>query len=270
MNWTKFSLPQLKCILIAAWIPVSLMSCSTLSLAQTDHPVSNRSKQIPIRFIPAKPDPPDKGTPTTDQGTGSRGDCLYKKDFPPLTSLVGGKNLALTADEHPQFWVYVPYTPQEAPSGEFSLQDGENEVYRTRFQLPATPGIVSISLPSTAKSLEVGKTYRWYFDINCPRSQSSDQRPASLTGVVQRVAPSSELENELKAAKTPLERIAAFAQHHIWFNALTEFALLRQKESQNPTLKSAWVELLSDQNVGLEKVAQEPISGSVTANSQSE
>ena len=252
-------------------------------LAKAEEATDKSFERVGIRFIPthpnppdnvtssaldatgnhARPDPPDRGTTPTDEGTGSRGDCLYKQELPPLTRLAGGKNLKLTVKEHPTVWVYVPYTPEEAPSGEFVLQDGENEVYRTRFQLLATPGVVSISLPPTTKPLEVGKEYRWYFEINCPHPESSSEQPASVTGVVQRVPLSSELDSELKAAKTPLERIGSYAKHQIWYDALSELALLRLEETQNPTLKSVWVELLSDKNFDLQRVAQEPIAGSV-------
>ena len=167
---------QLKSVLAASWVIVCLSSLvsasmvrSPLGRAATPSQSSTTSGDpVKIRFVPANPDPPDRGTPTSNRGTGSRGDCLYKPNKPLLTSLVGSNNLDLTISDRPTFWVYVPYTQQEAPSGEFSLQDGENDVYRTRFQLPATPGIVSISLPATQKPLEVGKTYRWYFEMNCP------------------------------------------------------------------------------------------------------
>jgi hypothetical protein len=181
---------------------------------------------------------------------------------------VGSSNLALTVNDHPTFWVYVPYTPEEAPAGEFSLQDGKNDVYRTRFQLPATPGIVKISLPPTAKALEIGKTYRWYFDLDCPRKDSSNQQstPASLPGLVQRVS-RPELESHLKAASTSLERIAVYAKNGIWFEAVTELAQLRLNQQQNPTFKNVWVELLGDKTIGLEGIAQQPIVGSVKTSS---
>lgn len=260
MIWPKLSRLQLKGIFAITSVTISFISCPTFLLAQPDGSISNS-------FSSEKPDPlPGRGTPPTDNGTGSRGDCKYK-DIPPLTRLVGSNNLALTVNEYPTFWVYVPYTPREAPSGEFSLQDGDNDVYRTRFQLPATPGIVSISLASTTKPLQVGKTYRWYFEIKCPQLESSDELPASVTGVVRRVTRSSDLESELNAAKLPLERVATYARHHLWYETLTELAQLRLNKPQNPTFENAWVELLRDKNIGLEKIAQEPIIGSVTTSS---
>jgi Domain of Unknown Function (DUF928) len=266
---------QLKSVLVATWAIVCLSNLLSASIVRSplgraatpSQSSTTSSDPMKIRFVLANPDPPDRGTPYSNRGTGSRGDCLYKQNQPPLTSLVGSKNLELTVSDRPIFWVYVPYTQQEAPSGEFSLQDGENDVYRTRFQLPATPGIVSISLPANQKPLEVGKTYRWYLEMNCPRREAGDQvTPASVTGLVRRVSPSVELNNALNSAKTPLQRIAAYAQYSIWYDTLTELARLRSNPAQTPGIEGIWVELLSDRNIGLENIAKESLAGNITTN----
>ncbi|GAB1543422.1 hypothetical protein NUACC21_60960 [Scytonema sp. NUACC21] len=246
-----------------------LVSSPILVLAQSNNPARNSFHQGKLQSTSTKPDPPDRGTPPANEGTGSRGGCFDKQNKSPLTRLVGSDRLKLTVNQHPSIWAYVPYTRQDAPSGEFSLQDGDNEVYRTRFQLPPTPGIISISLPSTAPPLVAGKKYRWYFDINCSSSKALGElaTPASLTGLVQRVAPSLALETDLKAAKTPLERVNIYAKYNIWFETLTELAQLRLKEPQNDTYSKAWIELLSQPQVGLEKIAQEPIIGDITTSS---
>lgn len=96
---------------------------------------------------------------------------------------------------------------------------------------------------------------------SCPNAEKSgdSSTPASLTGIIERVKVSSELTRDLKAAKTPIERIDVFAKYGIWLNTLTELAQLRIKEPQNPNLKKIWIELLSQPEVALEKVSQEPI-----------
>ncbi|HEY9727019.1 MAG TPA: DUF928 domain-containing protein [Chroococcales cyanobacterium] len=270
MIYTKRFLSQLKPLFTISVATVSLMSLSTPLLAQPNRLGINNSNKIQIHFVPAaKPTLPDNGTPSTNHGTGSRGGCPYKKELPPMTNLTGSENLELTLNAHPTFWVYVPYTQKEAVSGDFSLQDGDNEVYSAHFQPPITPGIVSISLPPTLKPLEVGKTYNWYFNINCSPPKFSEP-PDSVGGQVQRLARSGEFESEFKTAKTPIERITIYAKHHVWYDTLTELAQLCLKEPQNSTLKQAWSELLSDRNVGLAQVAQEPIVGTVTASSQLE
>ncbi|MEM6398723.1 MAG: DUF928 domain-containing protein [Cyanobacteria bacterium P01_D01_bin.116] len=253
---------KLKAILLTTCSVGSLISYPIHALAESNNSVQQTSQKVQIRFVSAQKDPPIRGkTPPASEGTGSRGDCLYKQNKPPLTRLVGGKNLHSTLDKHPKFWFYSPYTREEAPEAEFSLQDGDEEVYQTSFQLPTKPGVFSVSLPSTATELAVRKKYRWYVDINCPNAEnkSESSTPASLTGIVERVNASSALTRDLKAAKTPVERISIFAKHGIWLNTLTELAQLRIKEPQNTNLKNIWIELLSQPEVGLNKVAQEPI-----------
>ncbi len=267
LNWIKLIRLQIKGLFILTWVLLSWVSCSMPLVAWAENQTSNdRKSQVQIKFIPVEKDPPNRGTPPAKEGTGSRGNCIYKQDMPPLTRVVGDNQLKLTTKEYPTFWVYLPYTSESATNGEFSLQDGDSEIYRTRFQLPAKSGIVGISLPSTIPALVVGKEYRWYFDINCYRFASSGNSPtpASVTGLVQRISISAELEKELKTAKTPLEQIVAYAKHGIWYETVTELAQLRLQEPNNPMLKKVWIELLSTENVGLKKVSQEPIVGNIT------
>lgn len=220
----------------------------------------NKSKQTYFPITQQKP--PNRGTPPSQEGTGSRGNCLFKQNKPPLTRLVGGAQSKLTLQQHPTLWIYIPYTNQESPNGEFSLQDENSEIYKTSFKLPDTPGIISINVPSTAKPLEAGKTYRWYVDIACSSaSGSKSASPISLTGIVQ-MAPNSIIENELKTA-TAIERIQIYIKHGILIDAVTELAQHRLLHPQNSTFKQMWVELLSQPDIGLGNIATEPIIGNV-------
>lgn len=268
----KQSQSRLKLKLLLATVSIVSSAFSYLSpvLAQSEQKLTSNYKQIQIHFIPANSDLPNRGTPTTKHGTGSRGDCLYNRQTPVLTSLTAGRNLQLTLDDHPTFWFYVPYSSDEATSGQFSLQDqnGENDIYRVDFQPPAEPGIVSITLPSTETSLEVNNRYRWNIEINCHTSDSSQPAAAAVTGIVKRILPSTQLQQQLNAAKTPMERIAVYAKHQIWYETLNELAQLRLRKPQTSSLEDAWVELLKDENVGLEHIANEPIIGTLETSSQ--
>ncbi|NET03898.1 MAG: DUF928 domain-containing protein [Symploca sp. SIO2B6] len=261
---------KLKSLLTTILVLSSTFSSLSRAIAQPEQKVTNSYKQIQINFIPANSDLPNRGTPSTKHGTGSRGDCSYNQGIPPLTSLTGARSLQLTLNGHPTFWFYVPYSSNEATSGQFSLQDqyGENDIYRVNFQPPAQPGIVSISLPSTETSLEVDQSYRWNLEINCHTSDSSEPTAATVTGIVKRISPSRELQQQLRAAKMPMERIAVYAKHHIWYETLNELAQLRLKKPQANTLESVWIELLRDENVGLEHIANEPIIGTLENTSQ--
>lgn len=263
-------LNRTKGLFLFLWVLVSWASYSIILPAWAQKEVSNNQpSQAQINLTPVEKDPPRRGTPPGKEGTGSRGDCIYKQDKPPLTRIVGSNQSQFTVKDYPTIWVYLPYTAQEATNGEFSLQDGDIEVYRTRLKLPTQSGIVGISLPSTIAALKVGKEYRWYFDINCSRHVSSDNSPtpASVTGVVQRKLISLELERDLKTAKIPLEKIFVYVKHDIWYEAITELAQLRLNEPNNFTFKKVWVELLNTEKFGLGKISQEPIVVNMILNS---
>ncbi|WP_158441862.1 DUF928 domain-containing protein [Pleurocapsa sp. PCC 7319] len=245
----------------------SLIYSPGLLLAQSNDQTNSHAQEVKISFNPpAQLEPPNRGTPKSNKGTGSRGDCLYNSYLPQLQSLAGKNYLKFTTSDRPTIWVYLPYTKNEAPYGEFSLQDGDKELYRTRFQLKTKPGIMGIKLPSTVESLKVGKSYRWYVDINCSNSLSKDDfsTPASLTGMIERVAYSQDFRREIqKTASKPLNQIATYAKHGIWYDALTELAQLRLEQPDNSILKQIWNQLLSDQHVNLEEISSAAFLGNV-------
>jgi hypothetical protein len=248
---------------------VSWASYSIILSAWAQNEVShNQPSQEQINLTLVEKDPPKRGTPPGKEATGSRGDCIYKQDKPPLTLIVGSNQSQFTVKAYPTIWVYLPYSSQEATDGEFSLQDGDIDVYRARLKLPTRSGIVGISLPSRIPALKVGKEYRWYVDINCSRHVSSNiPTPDSITGVVQRQLISEELERDLKTAKTPLEKIFVYAKHNIWYEAITELAQLRLNEPNNSTLTKAWFKLLNTEDFSLGNLSQEPIVGNIILNS---
>ncbi|MEH2156417.1 DUF928 domain-containing protein [Nostoc sp.] len=262
-------LNRTKSLFLFLCVLVSWASYSTILLAWAQTEVSNKQvSQAQINLLLAEKDPPSRGTPPGKEGTGSRGDCIYQQGKPPLTPIVGSNQSHFTVKDYPTIWVYLPYTSQQETSGEFSLQDGDMEVYHTSLKLPTKSGIVGITLPSTIPALKVGKEYRWYFDINCSRHVSENSPiPASVTGIVEKKLISLELESSLKTAKTRLDKILVYAKHDIWYEAITELGQLRLKEPHNSTLKKLWIELLNTEPFGLGNISQEPIIGNIMLNS---
>jgi hypothetical protein len=223
--------------------------------------IANSNQSEKIRFIRVNSENPDpKGTPPTDSGTGSRGDCSTTEI--PLTRLVGSKSMELTVSDRPTFWFYIPYTAKEAPYGEFFLQDREgNTLYHDRVKLSKLPGVVGFTLPAQVDPLAIEQKYSWYLTITCPQRQNTPSKfpsPAFITGQVQRIKLSSELKNRLETAKTPLDKVHIYAQNGIWYETLTELANLYLKK---PELTNTWADLLKD--VGLEKLNQEPVLGRI-------
>lgn len=219
-------------------------------------------------FLPAQaqphPQPKQKqtdgsrrGRPGGRTGTGSRGNCPSVNL--PLTALIPTNNQGLTVAEYPQFWIFVPYKSNNIVSGEFVLQDEtNNDVYRTNFTLPATPGIVTIGLGKTTP-LQINKNYQWYFKLYC--SQQKLSNPLFVKGWIQRIAINRDLERQLKAAVTPQQRFIIYYQNNIWYEAVTELAKYQLLKSHNNSLLSDWDNLLK--RVGLEYLISQPIVGEV-------
>ena len=210
-----------------------------------------------IATLELLPAPPRTGTPDDNTRTpgGTRtgltateliGAC--QPTAKALTALVPEKTAqSLTTAEHPVFWFYIPYAPEEIESIEFSLHSNVNDqmttIYRTSPQLTKTPGVIGIPLPPIPKhSLKLNESYRWYFKANCkPRPQEKSRKDdIKLEGVVIRVQGGSNLGNQV-----------------IWYDELTNRAKRYLSNPQNTEVQNAWTELLT--TVGLEELAQVPL-----------
>lgn len=201
-------------------------------------PPSNQTKPSP-QSNQKLPDFSAYGRPGRRVGGGSRSPCPAIE--PPLTALMPASNWGRTIAERPTFWFYIPYSPQQAPAGEFVLQEEKgNDVYRTSFTLPKTPGFVSFNTPPQAAPLEINQWYRWYFKVYCEPQTSST--PVFVEGWVQRVERTAELDRQLKAAE--LEDYRIYAVNGLWFDALAHLAELRLSNTSNSKLVNDWANLL--------------------------
>ena len=234
-----------------------LLSISYLQPAQSQASESDYRKltQPELRFVP--PPPPSRGTPNgRRRGGGSRGPC---KNYQALTALVPVTEKyiwGLTVAEHPTFWFFVPQAHSGQVTVEFVVQDEtDNYLYRTTFTMPITKaGVVKISVPSTTKSLEIGKSYKWTFSIYC-----APEKPSAyvfVQGSVQRVALNSAFEGQLEAA-TPMEWVSFYANNGIWHEALTTLAELRRAKPSDTKIAASWTKLL--EQVELDDISPEPI-----------
>ena len=153
-----------------------------------------------------------------------------------LRALIPVENPVLTATAYPTFLFYIPFGAEEVQFGEFSLllwPGEEVRHYQTRFTLPGSPGIVSVTLPETpTTALVEGQTYRWYFQLYC-KDGDGIQPDLTLNGAVQRVALTPERTLQIQAA-TP----------DIWYDALASVAHRLQSFPQDSQLQTQWRELL--------------------------
>lgn len=267
MNRISLLLPQKVLVLIATFLLANFIQFA----AQSQQLDTSR-----IRFVQPtlQKQPENRGAPSDRTGAGTRGDCpVVNKRLTALVPLVqttvnqkqGTAStpstqyvLGLTTAERPTFWFYVPYVPKNINSVKFVLLDEKDNLV-TKEPIPITlsntPGVISVSFPSTEKPLLIGQYYHWYFLIDCnPQSLSDD---IAVEGLVQRIALKDDFRRRLQTA-TPRQRVALYAQAGIWQDAVTTLGELRRAKLQDAALVADWKDLL--ESVGLENIATEAIS----------
>ncbi len=242
---------------------IILASLSFPASPQPSPSGSNHPDRIKLHFVP--PPPPNQGSPRGRRKGGASRGCQKDESEVP-TALVPekvgaekGKGFVwgLTTVEEPTFWFFIPEPLSAQVTFEFVVQDEtDGYVYqKTLTMLRTDSGIVSFVITPSAKPLEVDKPYYWTLSINyCDPDKPSNS--VVVQGTVQRVALAPSLQSQLEAA-TPQERVALYAAHGIWHEALTTLAELRRIQPNSPNLMEAWTELL--QQVGLEELAAKPV-----------
>jgi len=226
----------------------------TLGLTNlTTFPPLERTQSISL-VSQKPPDPPSTPPPSGNRKPGGglgESEVSCPSTNKPLTALMPVNSQGQTISEHPTFWFYIPYDPEDISTAEFSLltQDEKTRIYRVSFQLPATPGIIGIRLPSSLPSpLEAGKFYHWYLKLNCTADTSSQSEPI-VDGWVQRVTINP---NSANSTIPP----------DIWYDTLTDLANRRLADPENEILKNDWANLLK--SVGLEELSSESLVGIVS------
>ena len=196
------------------------------------------------------PNTGNRGAPKNSTGGGTRSDdetCLTNEDSePPLATLMPNReNKAKTATDTLTFYTYIPTTT--ATQGEFVLVDADqNEVYDTQFQLPTTPGIITLTIPTTV-ALQPGN-YTWSLMVICDSRYRN--RDKYVQGSIEYLGSMPELERTIQR-KSALEQAQLYAKSSLWFETLDVVA---QIKAENP---QEWQGLL--QSVGLEMFVEIPI-----------
>lgn len=220
-------------------ISVSLAS-STSSLLSTSNSLPNDRKSDP------SPGDGEPGGPLDPRNSS----CPKTPDT--LTALVPKNDEHhQTIQAHPTVWFYVPYSSETIEFGEFSLltRDGKQRIYRTKFTLPNTPGIVSITIPEqAAEPLENNQYYRWYIELFCSPAQNSPD--IDINGWLQRVARTRETEQSIESGLPD-----------IWYDSLTNLGYRILNTPGDQVIENQWNQLL--QQSRYPNISSKPIIGPV-------
>lgn len=198
--------------------------------------------------------PPDKEQPKTTQGAASR--CIAECHDPVTNSsllpvpLIPTSAQGLTVASHPTVLAYVPQISEQKVL--FSWRDeNNNDHYQTMLTLNHPGGVLSLTLPSDAPPLEVGKNYLWGLAI-IPDGNLKPDTPA-IEGQIERVALEATICDRLKNAN-PLETAIIYGKAGIWYETVATLAKLKTAAPDDQNLAANWEYLLN--SVGLENIPQ--------------
>jgi hypothetical protein len=202
--------------------------------------------------------PPQGGGPR-GRGGASRGDSIcapkpaeFIHRFMPVTPMA--TNYGLTIAQHPTMFAYIP--PSSAQKVFFSLKDEKGQVqYQTTLPIVTGGGIMRFELPASVPPLVVGKRYQWGIAILCNGKLKPDS--PFVSSWIQRIEAPVKLLEQLNKTQS-IEQATIYGKNGIWYDTLATLAEVRRKQPTDPTVLSAWSELL--RSVGLQEIASEPLN----------
>ncbi len=213
--------------------------------------------------------PPGRGAPPKTADMGTRG-CSVSPGQKPLTSLVPEQDLALTTQEYPTLFWYVPQAAGKTLR--FTLMDEQDQtiLYEKTIAAPSEGGIVSLKLSEdwqqrNLKSgqfvgLKANQLYHWYLSLACDPTDATGN--VTLDGWIERTELSEDLQEKL-AKTSPEDRGKIYAAAGIWHDALAAIAQL-YTDSAHPAIAPQWETLLNSVKLGA--FAQYPIIPASPAN----
>jgi hypothetical protein len=264
----------LRVLMVTSMITITLIGYNHSSLHAISplnfwlHTQSDSVLLADISFTPPPP-PPNRGAPGSRGEGASRGECLANQQG--LTALVplyqqpqGDQGQAgdvtqvwgLTVSDRPSFWFYLPYTTEQIRSIEFVLQTNQDEtLVRMPVPQPAGTGIMQVKLPDSAPPLAAGNLYHWFFKVRVVCQGQSANETATLDyveGWIER-SPTDPTIGASTVQPLSLQQAELYAEHGIWYDALTILAELRLANPADSAIATDWKNLL--RSIGLENLA---------------
>lgn len=212
-------------------LPVKLSQFSNVQKPQSSNKATN-SFLTSFR-------PPNKNQPQHTVGGATRGDsCAISREInSEITALVPEKEQSLTLQSHPNFFAYVSPMNGEKSAILTVKNETEDYYYSQKLTLPATGGVIKMTLSEDAPPLEIGQNYTWFLRIQCNANLELEdpQISASVTRIEGNI-PSMEREN----------LVWFYTGSQIWYDSLdTAFALSQSGKD------IYWSELLN--SIGMDR-----------------
>ena len=239
--------------------PIKLASAITLALVMLiSNSASVRAENSRRNSSSEPPPAPDTGTPKGEATPGTtRPQATCPHMSKPLTALVANNGRDYTLSEHPSFWFYVPYAPNQISYMEFLLLDGKERrtIYRTAVKLTQKPGLIKVTIPSGLQySFKLNETYRWYFKVNCQVGRT-DESDLVVDGWVRRQPRKFQMKNRIKVVQP------SYKENDFWYDTITNLAQQHFSHPENRQFNQDWANLL--EYLGYPWVVQEPFANSV-------
>jgi hypothetical protein len=221
----------LTAIVTQLWIPRPVSANSELGLLE-------RTAEILTNILIGNN--PFEGRPRVRGSGGSRGECqIAREGLPDLFTIVPDNQVweALpTSSTRPVFWVYSPYSVAENTRIEFQLYNRSgSSIFEPIFTGTVSgfrPGVLGLTLPDSAPSLEVGNEYQWFIKVYCDEDDASAARDMAHI------------------------RLADSDSEMIWYDQVSELATPLQSGS-DAISRQAWENFL--RNWGLGDIADQPV-----------
>lgn len=192
--------------------------------------------------------PPQRGTPKSTQGTGSRG-CTQSTPV-TLGLLVPNDHNGQTISDRPTFFLYV--SDKTSVPVEFALVEPgvAKPLYVQKMQVEKG-GIIQVTLPSELPALESGKKYRWSASLICDANRPSNN--VFVQSWIQRVPVSNDLTAKLAAVTTNREsspqtlqqQARIFGEKGLWYDALAAISKASAANPNDPSIKADFASLLT-------------------------
>ncbi len=199
----------------------------------------------------------NRGPYISKRGGGTRGCGDPMTAFVPteLVTLENGNAVedtrGYTTQERPEFWVNVPYSPDEIQSLTFRVQNRKTKqnLYEVTVTPAATPGLIKLQIPDSEPGLQVGTRYQWSLKAKLKCVVPNNQIIEPITDVVafvERYEPDAKLKQSLAGA-SPEEQVQIYSEENTWYDAFSLMQALKKDGSKNTTATyQIWKQLLGD------------------------